>query len=69
MPPRPSSGQSDGNGPARLSHSPMVGQGAYPPPHSYKGHPGMASNQQIPLYQQAQYPQGGYPPRPPGGKE
>lgn len=27
MPPRPSSSQSDGNGPARMSHSPMTTQG------------------------------------------
>ncbi|XP_014604814.1 PREDICTED: trithorax group protein osa isoform X1 [Polistes canadensis] len=43
MPPRPSSSQSDGNGPARMSHSPMTTQGAYQQPlgpsthmHSYK---------------------------------
>ncbi|KAK2588796.1 hypothetical protein KPH14_001671 [Odynerus spinipes] len=29
MPPRPSSSQSDGSGPARMSHSPMTTQGAY----------------------------------------
>lgn len=77
MPPRPSSGQSDGNGPTRMSHSPMVTQGNYPathpsphPSHGYKGHPSMvvsgSSNQQMPLYQPNQYPQTGYPPRPPG---
>lgn len=76
MPPRPSSGQSDGNGPSRISHSPMVTQGSYPTPHSsphpshaYKGHPSMvvsgSGNQQMPLYQPNQYPQSGYPPRPP----
>ena len=27
MPPRPSSSQSDGSGPARMSHSPMTTQG------------------------------------------
>ncbi|XP_043593849.1 trithorax group protein osa isoform X4 [Bombus pyrosoma] len=43
MPPRPSSSQSDGSGPARMSHSPMTTQGAYQQPlgpsphmHSYK---------------------------------
>ncbi|XP_076168878.1 trithorax group protein osa isoform X8 [Ptiloglossa arizonensis] len=43
MPPRPSSSQSDGSGPARMSHSPMATQGAYQQPlgpsphmHSYK---------------------------------
>nr|CAD7452330.1 unnamed protein product [Timema tahoe] len=55
MPPRPSSGQSDGSGPTRLSHSPMSSQSSYqqplapPGPHNmhggYKmgvgGHPGM----------------------------
>ncbi|XP_050519280.1 trithorax group protein osa isoform X2 [Diabrotica virgifera virgifera] len=76
MPPRPSSGQSDGNGPSRISHSPMVTQGSYPtshssphPSHGYKGHPSMvvsgSGNQQMPLYQPNQYPQTGYPPRPP----
>lgn len=69
MPPRPSSGQSDGGGPTRMSHSPMTTQGSYPPPHmhGYKGHPGMIppSGQQLPIYQpNQQYTQGGYPPRP-----
>ncbi|KAK9294048.1 hypothetical protein QLX08_011234 [Tetragonisca angustula] len=43
MPPRPSSSQSDGSGPARMSHSPMTTQGPYQQPlgpsphmHSYK---------------------------------
>ncbi|XP_066588206.1 trithorax group protein osa [Prorops nasuta] len=43
MPPRPSSSQSDGSGPARMSHSPMTTQGGYQQPlgpsphmHSYK---------------------------------
>ncbi|XP_033209829.1 trithorax group protein osa isoform X4 [Belonocnema kinseyi] len=43
MPPRPSSSQSDGSGPARMSHSPMATQGGYQQPlgpsphmHSYK---------------------------------
>ncbi|CAH1103271.1 unnamed protein product [Psylliodes chrysocephalus] len=73
MPPRPSSGQSDGNGPSRI---PMVTQGSYTTPHSsphpahgYKSHPSMvvsgSGNQQMPLYQPNQYPQTGYPPRPP----
>nr|XP_023018213.1 trithorax group protein osa isoform X3 [Leptinotarsa decemlineata] len=76
MPPRPSSGQSEGNGPSRISHSPMGSQSSYPAPHSsphpahgYKGHPSMvvsgSVNQQMPLYQPNQYPQTGYPPRPP----
>ncbi|KAJ8979897.1 hypothetical protein NQ317_017520 [Molorchus minor] len=76
MPPRPSSGQSEGNGPTRISHSPMVTQGSYAAPHAsshpshgYKGHPNMivtgSANQQI-MYQPNQYPQTGYPPRPPG---
>ncbi|XP_064215364.1 trithorax group protein osa isoform X4 [Tribolium castaneum] len=79
MPPRPSSGQSDGSGSTRMSHSPMATQGSYSSPHpahvhGYKGHPGMVSGpgpgpgpagQQMPLYQpNQQYPQGGYPPRP-----
>ena len=29
MPPRPSSSQSDGSGPARMSHSPMATQGEW----------------------------------------
>lgn len=66
MPPRPSSGQSDGSG--RMSHSPMATQGSYPPPHmhGYKGHPGMVppSGQQMPLYPPNQQYQGGYPARP-----
>ncbi|CAG9817012.1 unnamed protein product [Phaedon cochleariae] len=70
MPPRPSSGQSDGNGPGRLSHSPMVAQGGYPAPHpahGYKPHPSLGAGgaggpagQQLPLYQPGQYA-----PRPP----
>ncbi|KAK0164244.1 hypothetical protein PV328_002893 [Microctonus aethiopoides] len=43
MPPRPSSSQSDGSGPARMSHSPMATQGGYQQPmgpsphmHAYK---------------------------------
>jgi AT-rich interactive domain-containing protein 1 len=77
MPPRPSSGQSDGSGSTRMSHSPMATQGSYPAQHSsphpahvhgYKGHPGMVSGpagQQMPLYQpNQQYAQSGYPPRP-----
>ncbi|KAF5285273.1 hypothetical protein FQR65_LT13287 [Abscondita terminalis] len=69
IPPRPSSGQSDGGGPTRMSHSPMATQGSYPPPHihGYKGHPGMVppAGQQMPIYQpNQQYTQGGYPPRP-----
>ncbi|XP_008551461.1 trithorax group protein osa isoform X4 [Microplitis demolitor] len=43
MPPRPSSSQSDGSGPARMSHSPMATQGGYQQPlgpsphmHGYK---------------------------------
>ncbi|XP_051157885.1 trithorax group protein osa isoform X4 [Leptopilina boulardi] len=43
MPPRPSSSQSEGSGPARMSHSPMATQGGYQQPlgpsphmHSYK---------------------------------
>ncbi|XP_015594992.1 trithorax group protein osa isoform X2 [Cephus cinctus] len=43
MPPRPSSSQSDGSGPARMSHSPMTTQGGYQQPlgpsphmHGYK---------------------------------
>ena len=55
MPPRPSSGQSEGNGNTRMSHSPIANQStAYPPHiHNYKGHPGMVSQsgQQMPLYQ------------------
>ncbi|KAJ3639831.1 hypothetical protein Zmor_003167 [Zophobas morio] len=79
MPPRPSSGQSDGSGSTRMSHSPMATQGSYPAQHTsphpahvhgYKGHPGMVSGptgQQMPLYQpNQQYPQSGYPPRPQG---
>lgn len=67
MPPRPSSGQSDGSG--RMSHSPMATQGSYPPPHmhGYKGHPGMVppTGQQMPLYPPSQQYQGGaYPARP-----
>lgn len=64
MPPRPSSSQSDGSGPTRVSHSPMATQSNYqqhlgPPPHmghsGYKmgGHPG----QQMGLY------------NPPGGQQ
>lgn len=71
MPPRPSSSQSDGSGPTRMSHSPMNTQSNYqqhlgPPPHmghaGYKmgGHPGMvsASGQQMGLYNSPgqQYP-------------
>ncbi|XP_063239673.1 trithorax group protein osa-like isoform X3 [Bacillus rossius redtenbacheri] len=79
MPPRPSSGQSDGGGPARMSHSPMGAQGAYqqplaPPPHmhGYKmaAHPGMvppAGQQMPPFAPQGQpYSQGSYAPRPQG---
>lgn len=79
MPPRPSSGQSDGNGPTRISHSPVVTQGSYSAPHSsahpthgYKGHPSMAvsgSGNQMSLYQPNQYPQTGYPPRPPSNMQ
>lgn len=63
MPPRPSSSQSDGSGPTRVSHSPLATQSSYqqhlgPPPHmthsGYKmgGHPGIvsASGQQMGLY-------------------
>lgn len=63
MPPRPSSSQSDGSGPTRMSHSPLATQSSYqqhlgPPPHmthsGYKmgGHPGIvsASGQQMGLY-------------------
>ena len=71
MPPRPSSGQSDGSGPTRMSHSPMATQSGYqqplaPPPHmhGYKmaPHPGMVppAGQQMAPYtpQGQQYPQG-----------
>lgn len=60
MPPRPSSGQSDGQN-TRVSHSPMATQGSYPPPHMHAGyaskaHSGMIppTGQQIPLYQPSQ---------------
>lgn len=79
MPPRPSSGQSDGNGPTRISHSPVVTQGSYSTPHSsahpthgYKGHPSMVvtgPGNQMSLYQPNQYPQTGYPPRPPSNMQ
>lgn len=66
MPPRPSSGQSDGSG--RMSHSPMATQGSYPPPHMqvYKLHPGMVNpaGQQMPLYPPNQQYQSSYPSRP-----
>ncbi|XP_065166302.1 trithorax group protein osa isoform X4 [Atheta coriaria] len=71
MPPRPSSGQSDGSGSTRISHSPMATQGSYPPPHmhgAYKGHPGMqpsSGQQQMPIYQpNTQYPPAAYAARP-----
>ncbi|XP_069695938.1 trithorax group protein osa isoform X4 [Periplaneta americana] len=78
MPPRPSSGQSDGSGPTRMSHSPMATQSGYQQPlappshmHPYKmgAHPGMVppGGQQMPPYtpQGQQYPQAGnYTPRP-----
>ncbi|XP_015120295.1 trithorax group protein osa isoform X2 [Diachasma alloeum] len=38
MPPRPSSSQSDGSGPARMSHSPMATQGGYQQPLGPSGH-------------------------------
>ncbi|PSN43617.1 hypothetical protein C0J52_16379 [Blattella germanica] len=73
MPPRPSSGQSDGSGPTRMSHSPMATQSGYqqplaPPPHmhGYKmgPHPGMVppGGQQMAPYtpQGQQYPQGNF---------
>lgn len=71
MPPRPSSGQSDGSGPTRMSHSPMATQSGYQQPlappshmHPYKmgAHPGMVppGGQQMAPYtpQGQQYPQG-----------
>ncbi|XP_023704592.1 trithorax group protein osa isoform X9 [Cryptotermes secundus] len=77
MPPRPSSGQSDGSGPTRMSHSPMATQSGYQQPlappshmHPYKmaAHPGMVppGGQQMAPYtpQGQQYPQGNYTPRP-----
>ncbi|XP_025834500.1 trithorax group protein osa isoform X2 [Agrilus planipennis] len=69
IPPRPSSSQSDGGGPTRMSHSPMATQSSYPPSHlqGYKGHTGMVppSGQQMPIYQSGQqYTQSGFPPRP-----
>lgn len=79
MPPRPASGQSDGNGPTRISHSPVVTQGSYStshssahPTHGYKGHPSMVvtgPGNQMSLYQSNQYPQTGYPPRPPSNMQ
>ncbi|XP_014258730.1 trithorax group protein osa isoform X2 [Cimex lectularius] len=76
MPPRPSSGQSDsGNGPTRMSHSPMANQGGYPgggphmhnykmAPHQMAPHAPPPQSQQIPPYSpqaplQHQYPQQG----------
>ncbi|XP_073984826.1 trithorax group protein osa isoform X3 [Rhodnius prolixus] len=75
MPPRPSSGQSDsGNGPTRMSHSPMTNQVGYPAggphmhnykmaPHQMPPHPhGPPQSQQIPPYSPQpphQYPQQG----------
>nr|CAH7743339.1 unnamed protein product [Callosobruchus chinensis] len=72
MPPRPSSGQSDGNGPARISHSPM-GQSSQPPypvpgagvvpgghpagGHPPGGHPQQQQQQQQPQQQQQQHAQ------------
>lgn len=75
MPPRPSSGQSDGSGNSRMSHSPIATQSnTYPPHHmhGYKGHPGMVSQggQQLSLYQpNQQYSQGAYPARPPSNMQ
>lgn len=70
MPPRPSSSQSDGSGPTRMSHSPMSAQGNYQQHlgpsmhvHGYKmpNHPGMIPSGtvvpgQVPIYNQ-QYSQ------------
>ncbi|XP_049844222.1 trithorax group protein osa-like isoform X5 [Schistocerca gregaria] len=70
MPPRPSSGQSDGSGPTRMSHSPMAAQGNYQQPlappshlHGYKL-PGQQMGPYAPQGQQ--YPQGSFNQRPPG---
>ncbi|KAK7866048.1 hypothetical protein R5R35_008556 [Gryllus longicercus] len=80
MPPRPSSGQSDGSGPARMSHSPMATPGGYQqplgPPHMHGAYkigshpPGIVppTGQQMGPYTppSQQYSQGNYVARPQG---
>lgn len=56
MPPRPSSSQSDGSGPTRMSHSPMAAQGGYQPhlcPPAHMGYKmSMPPGQQLGMYGQ-----------------